>query len=345
MNFQNFRVLNKKIQYLKCCIFLCIGLQTLVAQKILLEKPKPLAKPTENVQKLLYSPQGNYLAAIVLQNKVLLYDAEGQLVRQYSAATHTLWADIAFSPDEKLLALALTRKDSSFLQLYALESGELLQTVFLFPASLSVMEWHTQGEVLMCASERRQLQAWQWLDNTLKRAHQIDWDKSNLDEAWAISATANGRLWAVAGIGGELLIYEWKKQDLHLRQSLDINLPVYGLAFHPTEPKLYASMADKIKNYAYQKRNWTQADSLPTLTPIANQMRFLKHSYDLVAVQQAKIIQYRTNENHIVLPTILWESPQNAHILAHTPNPQQTRWAIATADGKLSLFFVKTFED
>ena len=309
------------------------------AQTLSLEKPIVLPKPAENVEKLLYSPLGGYLGAMVAGKVVVLYDAEGQFVREYPAPDNTVWAGLAFSPDETLLALAQVRLDSSFVQLYDLQNGKLLQEVFLFPAPLSVLVWHAQGEVLMCASEKREYQAWQWQPNELKRVHKVDWDKNEIDEVWHIAATNNGRLWALAGIGEDIKIYEWKKQDLRLRQSLKVGEPVFGLAFHPIEPTLYISTAKNLKSYQYQKRDWQQTDSLPTLTPIANQLLMLKGNRGLVTLQEGKLVQYAPQESG--LPTLHFIYEQDAIILAHTPNPTQTRWAVATADGKLQLFVVK----
>jgi WD40 repeat protein len=309
------------------------------AQTLSLETPIALPKPAENVEKLLYSPLGGYLGALVAGKVVVLYDAEGQLVRQYSAPDKTTWAELAFSPDETLLALAQVRRDSSFVRLYDLQNGNLLQEVFLFSAPLSVLAWHAQGEVLMCASEKREYQAWQWQSTELKRVHKVEWEKDEIDEVWHISATNNGRLWALAGIGEDIKIYEWKKQDLRLRQSLKVGEPVFGLAFHPIEPTLYISTAKNLKSYQYQKRTWLQTDSLPTLTPIANQLLMLKGNRGLVSVQEGKLVQYVPQESG--LPTLHFIYQQEAIILAHTPNPMQTRWAVATADGKLQLFVIK----
>lgn|GEM_PF-3121928 len=309
------------------------------AQHYSIENPMLLPKPPDNIQKLAYSTQGNYLGAIALQHTFLLYDGEGLLIRQYSAPVHTYWADAAFSPDEKLLALANVRNDSTFLQLYRLETGELWQSVFLFAATLSVMEWHADGEVLVCASDKRQIQAWQYEENQLKRVYQTDWDKSDLDEAWTIAATANGRLWAIAGVGGDLLLYEWKKQDLNLRQALKIEQPVYSLAFHPTEALLCISTAQQLKFYQYQKKERLQEDALPTLATISNQLLFLKRDKGLIVVQAGKLVQYTKNETESMSARVIWQN--EAHILAHALHPYMKYWAIATADGKLQLFFVK----
>ena len=309
------------------------------AQDISLEKPQLLPKPAGNVQRLLYSSKGNYLGAIVQRHTILVYDREGQLARQYSAPLRSYWADMAFSPDESSIALAHTQNDSTFLQLYSLDTGELYFSTFLFSDALSVMEWHAQGQVLMCASEKRQLQAWQLEQNVLKKVHQTDWDKTDLDEAWAISATANGRLWALAGIGGEILLYEWKKQDINLRQTIRIDAPVYGIAFHPIEPILWVSLPHKLSAYQYQKREWRKGDTLATQSAVTNQLRFLPLGKGLVNVQKHTIVRYALQESENTLPTLLWESP--AIILAHTFHPQGTKWAIATADGKLQLFFVR----
>jgi hypothetical protein len=308
------------------------------AQNLVLENPISLPKPSENVQKICASPQGKFWGVMVLEKTVVLYDAEGQLVRQYSAPVQTTWASMVFSPDESLLALAMVRQDSTYLSLYNIENGNLLQNIFIFPAPLSLMEWHAQAQVLMVVSENRDFQAWQWEENELKMAHKVVLDKTEIDEVWTISATANGRLWAIGGIGQEIEIYEWKKEDLRLRQSLEVKEPVYALAFHPIEPKIFISTARKLKSYQYQKRDWQKTDSLPTITPITNQILMLKGKKGLACVQENRLIQYIPQENTYETQYML---QQQVRILAHAPNLQETRWLIATADGKLQLFFVK----
>lgn len=327
---------------LKLITFFYFWICAVYAQGLILENPLVLPTTTENVQKLRYSAQGNYLGAIVSDKVFLLYDSEGQPIRQHSASTHTIWYDFAFSPDEQYIVLAFGRQDSTFLQRYAIQDGIWQETFYIFDSPLSVMEWHTNAQVLVCVSEGRDIQAWQMLDNKLKRAHQKSWDKKDLDEVWVMSANSNGRLWATGGVGKELFIYEWKKQDLNVRQTLPIDEPIFGLAFHPTEPKLFISTAQAIKSYQYQKRDWIKEDSLPTYTPIASQLQMLKGNKGFVTVQENKLVQYGRQENGVLEPTILWEN--KALILAHAPNPRFTRWAIATADGKASIFFIRERE-
>lgn len=327
------------LKFLVCVYFWAFSAS---AQGFLLEKPLDLPTPSQNIQKLQYSAQGNYLGAMIADMMLLLYDSEGQLIRQYSAPVHTIWSDFAFSPDEQYIVLAYSRQDSTFLQRYDMQEGIIQETIFLFAHPISVMEWHTDAQVLVCVSEGREIQAWQMMAGKLKRAHQKLWDKKDLDEAWIISANSNGRLWAVGGIGKELFIYEWKKQDLNLRQTLQTVEPIFGLAFHPTEPKLFISTAQTIKSYQYQKRDWIKTDSLPTYAPIASQLQMLKGNRGLVSAQENKLVLYGRQENGALEAQILWEN--KALILAHTPNPRFTKWAIATADGKARLFFIRERE-
>jgi ABC-type uncharacterized transport system permease subunit len=327
------------MHFTSCCIFL-LGLlwgQVGKAQTLALTNPRTLPKPNANVQEICASPQGNFWGVMVLNKTVVLYDQEGQLVRQYSAPLGTTWAKIAFSPDETLIALAQVKQDTTFLQLHKTDTGEMLQQIPLFSAPVTALMWHEQAQVLMCVSEKREFQAWLWENNILKLAHKRELDKNEIDEVWSISATANGRLWALGGIGEEIEIYEWKKEDLRLRQSLKIREPVHALAFHPTEPKLFISTAQKLKGYQYQKRDWQQADSLPTFAPIAHQILMLRGKKGLICVQENRLIQYILQEN-VFEPQSIYLA--QARILAHALSSNERRWLIATADGKLQLFEV-----
>jgi hypothetical protein len=326
------------IKYSFMCYFY-VGMALSFAQQIKWEAIQSLPAPSENVEKLRYSAQGNYLGALAKNKILLLYDLEGQPIRQYTAPIETVWADFAFSPDEKILAVALGRQDSTFLQLYDIQTGVWKETIFLFPAPLSMLEWHTDTQVLLCVSEAREIQVWQIIDNTLKRAHQKIWDKKDLDEAWVLSANANGRLWAIGGIGTQLLMYEWKKQDLNLRQTFKIDTPIFGLAYHPTEPTLFVSTAHCIKSYQYQKKDWIKTDSLPTQAPIASQLTVLKGNKGFVSVQENKMMYHGRQENGKYQTQMMWQNP--AYILTHAPHPRFSHWAVATTDGKIHLFLVE----
>jgi WD40 repeat protein len=307
------------------------------AQPLILTQGRILPKTTSNVQEICASPQGNFWGVMVLNKIVILYNQDGQLVRQHTAPLQATWAKIAFSPDETLIALAQVRQDSTFLQLHKTDTGEMLQQILLFATPISALVWHEQAQVLMCVSEKREFYAWLWEDNSLKLAHKRELDKNEIDEVWTLTATSNGRLWALGGIGKEIEIYEWKKEDLRLRQSLKIKEPVYALAFHPIEPKLFISTAKNLKGYQYQRKDWQQTDSLPIFSPIAHQVLMLRGKKGLVCVQENLLIQYILQEN-VFEPHIIYRA--QARILAHALSQNEKWWLIATADGKLQLFEV-----
>lgn len=65
-------------------------------------QPRVLKKHKENIDKVVFSPDGDYMASSSLDNGLILWRADGSVVKEFDRLTNTINA-IAFSSDSKIL--------------------------------------------------------------------------------------------------------------------------------------------------------------------------------------------------------------------------------------------------
>ena len=156
----------------------------------------------------------------------------------------------------------------------------------------------------------------------------------------SITSTKNGSKYVIAGIGSHLLVYDWKRNNLILREKIETLTPIYALIFHPNEDELWAGSTGYALRFRFQKRNWYAPDTLTNKQENVHSLAFTSSGSNLICNQGAT-----TAYTSYPTPTLPY-SPKpilqhSGRVLWQIYQQKKNKLAIATANGVLKIYQIK----
>ncbi|GBC92904.1 Protein TolB [bacterium HR15] len=205
-------------------------------------------QPILSGQAVVYSPDGQYLAAASLGGQIALYQtSSNRLVRVLRGNTAQVNA-LAFSPNSQLLASAC---DDGKVRLYQVATGTMVRTIDAHSGASLTVAFSPDGSLL--ASGGTDNNAKLWNASTGAAVRTLSGHSASVG---SLTFSPDGQRLATGGWDGTLRI--WQVSDGALLQNIDAHsAPIYAVAWSPDGATLATGSSDwDIKLWSASDGSW-----------------------------------------------------------------------------------------